>query len=48
MKHPKKSIKTLVKETNILFVKAKGKITTENSKKYLQESLIKCEKAYDM
>ena len=46
MKNQKKSIKKLVKETNSLFQEAKTE--SQSSKKSLFDSLIKCEKAYDL
>ena len=46
MKHPKKVIKKLSKEASSLYNNSKS--DTENLSKLLNDSLVKCEKAYDL
>jgi hypothetical protein len=46
MKHPKKIINKLSKEANSLF--NDSKLDNQNFSKLINDTLVKCEKAYDL
>ena len=48
MKHPRKVIKNLNKQSNVFYKEAKSNSKNENTQKILFSSIVTCEKAYDL